>query len=280
MKSKMKIWNVVRYSTVIGLLLLYSNVIKSQCPKAIVCDPIRGLGLQYDGAIPNLNALNTYLDFGTGDTRNGYYTGGDYPTDPDPSVRNTIFYTVPCSSGLSNLSIRFNDANHTYCGAVNSCSDYVFHKNTDGSSFFKALLDPYMNGLTLSGCKQWDGDCGVNGTVYRSGRLGIGTTYTNLNYLLAVSGKIMTEQYKVQPCGNVWCDYVFDKDYKLMPLLALDTFIKKNKRLPDTKSAADIKKEDGIDAGETLLNHQEKIEEIFLHLIDLEKQLYPHINNN
>ena len=66
-----------------------------------------------------------------------------------------------------------------------------------------------------------------------------------------------------------------------MPLLTLETFIQKNKRLPNTKSADEIKKEEGIDAAETLLNHQEKIEEIFLHLIDLEKQLVgTEIKNN
>lgn len=270
MKSKMNIRNVVRYFIVIVLLFLHSNGIEAQCPKEVICDPFRGLGLKYDVLPTTLNVVNTYLDFGVGDSRNGYYTGGLYPIDPDPSVRNTIFFEVRCA-GVSNFTVRFNDANHTYCslnvGASKSCQDYIFQN----SAFFKTILDPVFLNTSSAVCKQWDGDCGTNGTVYRSGSVSIGTTYTNPNYLLAVSGKVLTEQYKVQACGSIWCDYVFDTDYKLMPLLTLETFIQKNKRLPKTKSADEIKKEEGIDAAETLLNHQEKIEEIFLHLIELKK---------
>ena len=279
MKSKMNIRNVVRYSIVIVLHLLISNDIWSQCPKEVICDPTRKLGLVYDIMPSNLNPVNIYLDFGVGDARNGYYTGGIYH-NAGSLIENTLFFDVRCE-GVSNFTVRFNDANHTYCslnvGASKSCQDYIFQN----SAFFKTILDPVFLNTSSAVCKQWDGDCGTNGTVYRSGSVSIGTTYTNPNYLLAVSGKVLTEQYKVQACGSIWCDYVFDTDYKLMPLLTLETFIQKNKRLPNTKSADEIKKEEGIDAAETLLNHQEKIEEIFLHLIDLEKQLVgTEIKNN
>ena len=129
-------------------------------------------------------------------------------------------------------------------------------------------------------CKEWDGDCGLNGTIYRTGKVSIGSDYTHKEYMLAVSGNILTEQYKVQKCGSVWCDYVFDDNYKLLPLSEVEKAIQQDKHLPKTKSAETVKKENGIDAAETLLNHQEKIEEIFLHLIDLDKQLNLFKNNN
>ena len=256
-------------------LLCWIGFVVAQCPKAVVCDGT-GLGLQYD-KIPSFNFLNTYFDFGPGDVRNGYYEGGVYYTSPpSPTPPNTVYYNIPCNSGLENLKVRFNDANHTYCDLStpihNTCSNYIksFDFTQLDATFAPFTSNPTNPALT---CKPWSGDCGLNGTLYRTGKVSIGTTYTNANFLLAVSGKILTEQYKVQKCGSVWCDYVFDDTYKLMPLKEVKTFIEKNGHLPKTKSAAQIAQEGSIEVGETLLMHQEKIEEAFLHLIDLAQQL-------
>ncbi|MEY4938029.1 MAG: hypothetical protein RIS64_4388, partial [Bacteroidota bacterium] len=42
--------------------------------------------------------------------------------------------------------------------------------------------------------------------------------------------------------------------------------------LPNTPSAEVVERQ-GLELGATAKNHQEKIEEVFLHLIDLEKRL-------
>jgi hypothetical protein len=269
MKVITKIHRLSSNALLVVLLSLTPFVATAQCPKGIICDPIRGLGLQFDVLPSTTNAANTLLDFGATDSRTGYYQG------TVSSVDKTFFYAVPCTNGLNNLKITFNDRNHTYCGASNSCYDYVFYQN---GAFFKTLLDSKGLVADPSGCNKWEGDCGTGGTIYRSGSVGIGTNYGGA-YLLSVAGKILTEQYKVQQklCyvnyNMVWCDYVFDDTYKLMPLEQVEKIIQQNKHLPKTKSADEIKKEGGIDAAETLLNHQEKIEEIFLHLIELDKQL-------
>ena len=276
MKSKSKIQSTLSKALFFVLLAFVPYVAVAQCPKAIVCDNL-GLGLQYDAIPSNFNSANAYFDFGVGDGRNGYYSASRYPYEPAP-INNTLYYSIPnCSSGLSNLKITFNDANHTYCGPSNSCYDHIFYQN---GTFFKNLLDGLGLKPDLTGCKQWEGDCGLNGTIYRTGKVSIGKDYVNSAYMLAVSGNILTEQYKVQKCGSIWCDYVFDDDYKLLSLSEVEKAIQQDKHLPKTKSAEDIKKENGIDAAETLLNHQEKIEEIFLHLIDLDKKLGDKTSNN
>lgn len=276
MKSKLKIQQTLGNVLLLIVLAVAPHITAAQCPKAIICHPTRGLGLQFDAVPAITDGQNTYLDFGGGDSRTGYYRAQRYFFDADPLAIKTLFYDVNCSTGLNNLKITFNDKNHTYCGASNSCYDNIFYQN---GAFYTGLLDGYLQ-KDLAGCKQWEGDCGVNGTIYRTGRVSIGKDYVNSAYMLAVSGKILTEQYKVQKCGNGWCDYVFDDDYKLLPLSEVEKAIQQNKHLPKTKSAEDIKKEEGIDAAETLLNHQEKIEEIFLHLIELDRQLnFPNIGN-
>lgn len=257
------------------LLLGWSNFMAAQCPKEIICHPAYGLGLKYDPIPPNFDGRNTYLDFGAGDSRNGYYSGGRHIGFPlNPSLDNIIFFDVRCTGDLSNLKIRFNDANHTYCTntTATACSDYV-------RTFDYTQLDPIFAPYNNQTCMPWLGDCGLNGTLYRSDRVSIGARYVPRGYLLAVGGQILTEQYKVQKCGSIWCDYVFEDTYPLMPLSEVKAFIDKNGHLPKTKSAAQIQKEGGVEVGETLLMQQEKIEEIFLHLIDLEKQLQTTINN-
>ncbi len=57
-----------------------------------------------------------------------------------------------------------------------------------------------------------------------SGNVGIGTLDCP-SYRLAVEGKIGCRELKVT--NTAWCDYIFDKDYKLLPLADLENYIKK-----------------------------------------------------
>jgi hypothetical protein len=68
-------------------------------------------------------------------------------------------------------------------------------------------------------------------------------------------------------------DYVFKEDYKLMELKELETFITKNKHLPNIKSEAEYQKEGGIDLGELNIKLLEKVEELTLYTIQQQKQI-------
>ena len=96
-------------------------------------------------------------------------------------------------------------------------------------------------------------------------------TFADAAYLLYVRGGIVSEKVKVALVDN-WPDYVFKKDYALLPLSKVEEYIKEKGYLPKTKSAAVIEKE-GLELGETAKAQQEKIEELFLHLIDMDKRL-------
>lgn len=124
-------------------------------------------------------------------------------------------------------------------------------------------------------CKQWNGSCDMNNTIWRDGKVAIGTDIFHPDYRLSVFGGVVTDYLRLCDENDpvYWCDYVFEKDYDLWSLYQVDTFIKKYKHLPKTKSEAEIKSEGGFDIQSTILNQQEKIEEIFLHLIELDQQL-------
>jgi hypothetical protein len=67
-------------------------------------------------------------------------------------------------------------------------------------------------------------------------------------------------------------DYVFASDYNLRPLAMLENYIDEQGHLPNIPTAADVA-ENGINVGELQVAQMEKIEELTLYLIELNKQI-------
>ena len=97
-------------------------------------------------------------------------------------------------------------------------------------------------------------------------------------YRLFVDKGILTEKVKVAvKTSGDWSDHVFNEQYPLMPISQLEQFIKTNKHLPGIPSANDMIK-NGNDLGQTDARLLEKIEELTLHLIELNKRM-GHLEN-
>jgi hypothetical protein len=58
-----------------------------------------------------------------------------------------------------------------------------------------------------------------------------------------------------------------------MSIYDLKMFIQKNKHLPNIPSASEVDIEQGYDVVDLQLKSLEKIEELFLYIIDLEKRI-------
>ena len=71
---------------------------------------------------------------------------------------------------------------------------------------------------------------------------------------------------------NAWPDYVFDVNYRLMPLSELQAFIQKNNHLPNVPSACEMEA-DGINLAESNVMLMEKVEELTLYLLQMKEQL-------
>lgn len=67
-------------------------------------------------------------------------------------------------------------------------------------------------------------------------------------------------------------DYVFANDYPLLPINAVESFIKENRHLPNIPSAAQVK-DKGYDIGEMDNLLLEKVEELTLYIIQQEKRI-------
>lgn len=109
-----------------------------------------------------------------------------------------------------------------------------------------------------------------------NGKVGIGTL-TGVaatmpgNYCLFVEKGITTEAVRVKLKEN-WSDYVFEEDYKLLPLSNLQQFIKENKHLPEVPTSKEVKA-DGIELAATSALLLKKIEELTLYIIQQDKRI-------
>ncbi|MDX2189526.1 MAG: hypothetical protein SFY32_06665 [Bacteroidota bacterium] len=120
----------------------------------------------------------------------------------------------------------------------------------------------------------WTRDANSLGTrllVKDNGQVVIGAANGNsaTDAKLAVYGTIYSTKSVVTQNG--WSDFVFANDYKLMTLAETEKYIAQNKKLPGIPSEKEIT-EKGLDTGEMLKLHMQKIEELTLHLIRLEKE--------
>ncbi len=108
------------------------------------------------------------------------------------------------------------------------------------------------------------------GDTYMSGNLKMGTTSGATGYRLAVNGKIICTELRIATYAS-WPDFVFNEDYKLMPLSELEKSIQAENHLPGIPSAYEVECE-GFDIGTMQANLLQKIEELSLYVIELNKQ--------
>ncbi|WP_379021456.1 hypothetical protein [Parapedobacter deserti] len=100
-----------------------------------------------------------------------------------------------------------------------------------------------------------------------NGNVGIGTT--NPQAKLAVEGTILAKEVKVKTDISV-PDYVFEPEYELPALADIEAYVRQHKHLPEIPSAADIER-DGLDLAQMNLLLLKKVEELTLHIIDLNR---------
>ena len=112
-------------------------------------------------------------------------------------------------------------------------------------------------------------------TIFDNGNVGIGMTQAPYAKL-AVNGTICAEEVKVllttTSDAACWPDYVFDDEYQLMPIPALEQWVKTHKHLPDVPSQIDVEK-NGVDLGAMQAQLLRKVEELTLYIIEQNKTI-------
>lgn len=118
--------------------------------------------------------------------------------------------------------------------------------------------------------KEWGG----NGNLSVQGIVLAGpVTATPPGYSLYAATGILTEKVKVAlKTSGDWSDHVFNKNYPLLPLQQVEQFIQTNGHLPGVPAAAELVNEGGIDVNKMFAKQMEKIEELTLYIIELNKK--------
>jgi len=161
-------------------------------------------------------------------------------------------------------------------GHLNFDHNYGIVLDNDPSAVYKFI--PYETGLKAFG------GIGPNcvedfGMVIHSDRV-IAFTETDGNKMvgwmdlngnrMVWDGTISSKRVVVQT--NVWADYVFKEGYQLKSLNEVKEYINTNGHLPNIPSEKEIV-ENGIDVSEMNVKMMEKIEELFLHTIELKEEI-------
>ncbi len=173
------------------------------------------------------------------------------------------------SSGSWGSYIQLAAANNADQGAVQIVCGY----QGSGTTFWST--DPAIGWNPIMRLKP-DGRVAIGGDIfYPTENLpGVGTGGAPNAYNLYVSKGILTEKVKVASSSDPvnWSDFVFAKDYNLMPLSKVADYVKANHHLPEIPSASEVAK-DGIDLGSMDAKLLQKIEELTLYVLQQQKEI-------
>lgn len=242
--------------------------------------------LQGGSILPNADVTNSNVGIGTNTPTSTLTLRDAGPRIRFESISNEsqgLYFTSTEGTGVfnfgqGNMSMKFN---HGYLKvmAKKGLKFYVKEVGTlSGGGSISA--EPPLSELPL--------------LITPKGRVGIGfdeppydQTIDNGTSISQVQrefdGDLMPGDYKLYVCGGIlsekvvvklkedWADYVFDTDYELTPLSEVEQFIKENKHLPNVPSAKEIK-ETGLDMEKIQTVQMQKIEELTLYMIEMQKQ--------
>ena len=152
-------------------------------------------------------------------------------------------------------------------------TNFHISRYDQGLNIFPSRLE-YYQGFPLDG---WKYTYHPTFFIANSTKIGIGTSSvdctTCTDYRLFVKDGIRTEKVKVDiAANNGWADYVFKKDYKLMPLEEVESFINKNGHLPEVPSEKEAI-EKGIELKAMNILLLKKVEELTLYTLQQQKSI-------
>lgn len=274
-------------SIIFCFFFVNQSEMQGQCPISTNCQ---------DGKLRiNFNSPPTFIFgtkftfcFGESDYRNGTFSPIPeqvigFPGAPPPPPKNYLDFAVFCNDSEDYTLIikppngtaicTFIEGEYCFncppvsCGQkTEDCMDKVKDCEDDLTVFIERVVEGRA-------CEQWEGSCDENGPIFRSGSVSIGSTNIGPKGLNVKLG-IISEQIKIEECNVAsWCDYVFEESYILQPLEEVEKFIKENKHLPGIPSADEVVVNGGFELGDITFRFQEKIEEVFLYLIDLKTEV-------
>lgn len=214
----------------------------------------------YRGYIGSYSGASTDMDFGTG----GGNTNGSLHLVITATPKLTINSAGNVGIGTTTPGSKLSVIHSGTATATMEMSNTSKGPNISWAHF-GASGDWYLRSASDAG-KVILQDQATTATV------AIGTTYVPSGYKLAVSGKVICSELKVQLPAS-WPDYVFDDKYSLMSLDDLRAFVDANHHLPGVPSASDVSVAEGVEVGEMQRLLMEKVEELTLYILRQDEKI-------
>jgi hypothetical protein len=158
------------------------------------------------------------------------------------------------------------------------------------------LLNWYTDNLVRVG--QYNANLFVSGKTFSQQGVGIGAGISTLDAQLHIesndpsgTGRVMSvtspgslgRVFSLYADGRIYCrrvqvmpntvpDYVFNPDYKLMPLNDLQNYVQTHRHLPNVPSEKEIQEKGSVDLNEMQMKLLEKVEELTLYILQQQKE--------
>lgn len=229
-----------------------------------------------------------------------FSTGGSIYQDVNRTWGNNAFYIAYDTKSISfwNDAINFGSiippgstggkfnfdnlvwANSIFVSDYKTPSPYNNYNMPDGFKFAvngkTAFLDNVAIGATTipTAKLQVTGDMAISDKVVIGNVSSSDATKPTLatDYKLYVEKGIITERVKCALKSTAkWADYVFAPEYKLQSLKEVEAYVQQHRHLPNVPSAEEVV-ENGVDMVTMDAKLLEKIEELTLHMIRLQKE--------
>ena len=183
-------------------------------------------------------------------------------------VKMTQSLTVDGTMFTNALSVggTLNTTGSLTVGSASSLGNLAVHGNTSlefgltvgGATNLQGALTVYNHAIVGSTLT-------VGGATTVNGTFSVGT-----GLFCDATGNMKVKHLKVTLVD--WPDYVFSGSHTLMPLGELEAYVGEHSHLPGVPTATEIE-EGGADLGEMNKVLMEKVEELTLYIIDLQKQI-------
>ncbi len=198
--------------------------------------------------------------------------GTNSPTEKLHVAGNSIF-----TLDLTSLQIIPNLVSAPMIKGVNSYSirtnpDYTWYQDNTTGIFHPAN---HILGFSVDGSEAMRL---IKNTTGETTVL-VGFSNANLSYSLAstpykmlVDGKLGAKEIYCSLGTPSWPDYVFNKEHKMLSFVELKNFLKENKHLPGIPTASEVA-EEGMNLGKLVPASYEKIEELYMYVLQLEARV-------
>jgi hypothetical protein len=188
----------------------------------------------------------------------------------DRNYKSRFWFNATANSS-SQLLLRDRNQNEVFKLYEDGSDNLWIHMPKPSSRFIIGGWAEYAPGLAHKLVVQ-NGSALIEGNILTNSNIGIGTVnFTDGadTYRLSVKGAIRAERVRVY---TNWADYVFEGNYKLPTLKQVEEHINEKGHLINIPSAKEVE-EKGIDLGEMNKLLLEKIEELTLYMIEMDKEI-------